>query len=85
MSRLNSSTFFTNGMSPEQLEAWAESVKASGPVLRAIVSWLRREVEKVNAAMRLSEIKDVSSPGQLLLAYQAKKEAYEALINMLDN
>lgn len=85
MSKLKDDPYFLNEMSESDIDMWKQRVDNAGTVLTAIARWLNKELSSVEKNMCLDNLSKSNDPGLRLVSLQAKKEALQGLLNLIDN
>lgn len=73
----------TLGLTQDQLDSWNENCKSSGVVLDGLVAWLEKKIHAERQEMTLDKLCANNQPMNVLLARQAKIEAFEKIIDLV--
>lgn len=82
--RLTELSAITSGMTPEEAKQWVEAVEEAAPVLNTIKKYLEHKLVETDVNMRLDTVlKTRSDVTMTLLTLQAKKDAMNAILDLL--
>lgn len=72
-----------NDLTPDEQELWKTSIQTAKPVLDVLCRVIGDKARQVDKEMRLNSLAATANPGALLLGLQAKREAYEEILNLI--
>lgn len=73
----------TLALTKDQKLAWDENFKSAGVVLDHLIAWMHKHVEKERKEMTLDKLCESTQPLNVLLARQAKIEAFQEIIDLV--